>query len=265
MPRTLAGSIVSNERLSNLSGSLNLAHTIERRNRLFPRILFSEQGLVPAEEILYSPHGRDLPIAEEGRCKTPSDKIRFGFTGQIVPHKGADTLVEAFNRLPQDLPVELHMYGDPKKDPAAGDLVALAGDNPAVVWHGPYSHADAGCILQNIDVVVVPSNCIENDPGPIAEAYAAGTPVIGSDVCGVREHIRDGISGLLFERNNSADLARKISWIATEEGLLERLRSGVVAPKSMESNVEELIAIYGRLCRNQVAGHPHSTANRQTV
>ena len=108
-------------------------------------------------------------------------------------------------------------------------------------------HSEVGAVLGSVDVVVVPSNCVENSPGTLAEAFAAGTPVIGSDVCGVREHISHGVDGLLFRRGDADDLAGQMQRVAQEPGLLDKLRCGVRAPRELADQVDELVEIYQSL------------------
>jgi glycosyltransferase involved in cell wall biosynthesis len=249
--------------LKKVPNGLNFVEAIERRNNLLGEVLnqvdvidspsychmniFSSSGLIHKRNIIYNPHGFPLSIAGVGQTKTESDKIRFAFTGQIVPHKGLDILIRAFRRLPADLPVELHIFGDPQKDPRCSHYKELAGNDHRIYWHGPYRHDGLGKVLASVDVVVVPSNCVENSPLTIAEAFASGTPVIGSNTCGVVEHIQNGVDGLVFKRGDELDLADKLQRIATEPDLLKQLRSGVQMPRSLEDYVSQIIQIYQQL------------------
>ena len=249
--------------LSNISSSLNFIHTIERRNQVLPDILqgvdkitspsichiqlFNECGMVSKDKIDYSAHGRDLDQVGVPQSRASSDKIRFAYTGQIVPHKGVDTLIEAFKLIPTHLPAELQIFGNPDLDSRCRHYPELARDHANIIWKGAYDHGQVREILSNIDVVVVPSNCIENSPGTIAEAFATGVPVIGSDVCGVSEHIHDGIDGLLFQRRNQDDLAQKMIRILTEPELLDHLRAGISQPRRLTESVSEFIDIYNCL------------------
>ena len=63
--------------------------------------------------------------------------------------------------------------------------------------------------LASISFLIVPSR-IDNLPTVVMEAFSTGTPVIGSNVGGIPDMIVDGYNGLLFENENSDDLADKI-------------------------------------------------------
>ena len=57
---------------------------------------------------------------------------------------------------------------------------------------------------------VVPSECYENNPLSILEAFALGKPVIGARIGGIPELVKDGQTGYTFESGNVRDLQEKI-------------------------------------------------------
>ena len=65
-------------------------------------------------------------------------------------------------------------------------------------------------MLSQIDILVVPSRWHENNPRVIQEAFASKTPVIAANVGGIVEFMQHEFNGLLFERNDVADLARQL-------------------------------------------------------
>lgn len=245
-------------------GSLNFMHAVARRNAQFPKQLaqsdvifspshchvrvFAACGALPAQRIEHSLNGADTTAIAAAQEKTASSVIRFGYTGQIVSHKGVHTIVQAFQTLENSAPCELHIFGNLKSQPAYGEQVrALAQGNPHIHFGGAYDKSDLTAILSSIDVVIVASTCIENVPLTIPEAFAAGTPVIGSDVCGVEEMIQPGVNGLLFRRGDAQDLARQMLRVVEDPDLLPTLRSGIKPPRTIASHVDELEARYRAL------------------
>src|SRR5262249_22165933 len=113
-----------------------------------------------------------------------------------------------------------------------------------ILLRGGYRRADLADILADLDVVVVPSLWYENAPLVIAEAFAAGRPVVTSNLGGMSEAVRDGVNGLLFEPGSSAGLADALGRLATEPGLLARLRRGFEPVRTVAAEVESLLAIY---------------------
>ncbi|MDO8599244.1 MAG: glycosyltransferase, partial [bacterium] len=62
--------------------------------------------------------------------------------------------------------------------------------------------------IAEVDVLVVPSLCAENQPSAILEAFAAGVPVVASRVGGIPELVRDGETGFLTDPGSVEDLIR---------------------------------------------------------
>jgi glycosyltransferase involved in cell wall biosynthesis len=104
-----------------------------------------------------------------------------------------------------------------------------------------------GNVLSGMDVLVVPSRWYENGPGVIFEAFAAGIPVVATNLGGMSEFVRHERDGLLFGMEDPGDLARQLRRLVEEPGLLERLRAGIEPVKTVQENVDELEALYGGL------------------
>ena len=65
-------------------------------------------------------------------------------------------------------------------------------------------------VLQSARAVVVPSECNENAPLSLLEAYATGRPVIGANIAGIPELIREEETGVLFPTGNVDALAARL-------------------------------------------------------
>ncbi len=63
----------------------------------------------------------------------------------------------------------------------------------------------------------------------VLEANACGTPVIASNVPGLRDAVRDGETGLLYAFGDTGELARKIVLLAGDADLRRRLSAGALA------------------------------------
>ncbi len=81
----------------------------------------------------------------------------------------------------------------------------------------------------------------------IFEAFAAGIPVVATDLGGMSEFVRHEKDGLLFGLEDHRDLARQLRRLVEEPGLLGRLRAGIEPVKTVQENVDELEALYGGL------------------
>jgi glycosyltransferase involved in cell wall biosynthesis len=172
------------------------------------------------------------------------------FTGRLVPHKGVDVILQALRALPPD--VVLLVIG---AGPRLPDLVGLAkgiGVADRVRFCPRVSDDDLPRYLSLGDIFVFPSqNRLEGFGLAVAEAMAAGLPVIIADVPGVREVIEEGKEGLLVEPLIAADLVRKVRAILDDPSLGDRL--GAAGRRRAEERYApaivagQLIRLYERL------------------
>ena len=180
------------------------------------------------------PHSRPLP-----------PPLRVGFVGTLAPHKGCDILVRAVRSLPRESETTLEVYGNLERFRRfVKQLRSLAGDDERINFAGPFQRERVGEVLSGLDVLVVPSRWYENQPGVILEAFAAGMPVIAANLGGMSEFVKHEENGLLFEREDTADLARQLRRLGEEPGLLERLRAGIGPVKTVKEDVDELERLY---------------------
>ena len=267
MPLALRSTIICTAkrfpRSFSWNSSLNLISAVERRNKGLSRILaevgqliapsrfiadiIASTGIVEPERILYSPHGHDVAGASLGSEKSPSPVLRFGFTGNLLPIKGVHHLIQAFNRLGSDVRAALLIYGSSSNSEYMRYLRELAGSNPFIEFRGRFDNADIGKVLQNIDVVVVPSVCFENAPVTIAEAYAARTPVIATNHGGMAEAVQHRITGFLFRPNDIDDLSRQMRVCLEHPELLAEMRSRIPPVRTVDDEAEALERLYSRL------------------
>ena len=81
-----------------------------------------------------------------------------------------------------------------------------------VTMLGTLSAADVIREMRSATALVMPSIWYENFPRTLVEAYACATPVIASRIGALEGLVEDGVTGLLFEAGDAADLARKLGW-----------------------------------------------------
>jgi glycosyltransferase involved in cell wall biosynthesis len=176
-------------------------------------------------------------------------QTRFVVLGQLSHRKGTLLLLDAVRMLPKRLRklVRIEMHGSLQY--AEGDFQvqfkqAATGLEDTVRFCGPYRLADVGSIIRRNGWVVVPSIWWENSPLVIQEAFAAGRPVICSNIGGMAEKVADGVSGLHFRVSNAADLSARIEECATDPGLWKRLCANVPQPQTIDQTVDQLLALY---------------------
>jgi phosphatidylinositol alpha-mannosyltransferase len=132
----------------------------------------------------------------------PSDRLRIAFVGQAVERKGLPLLLRAFEALREHIPCELTVIG-----PTYDELAPLMMDDHGVRVLGKVDDARKHAELQDADVLCAPSLRGESFGMVLTEAFAAGTPVIASDIAGYRDVVRDGVDGVLVPRGDAQALA----------------------------------------------------------
>ena len=146
----------------------------------------------------------------------------MGFHGTIAEHKGLHVLVDAFRRLPESAGATLRICGGIGDFPdyTAAVLEAIDRD-PRINLAGRIPQEQMARELEQIDVLVVPSIWYENAPLVVYSAFAAGVPVVATDLGGMSEVVVDGQNGLLFAPADAAGLAAQLLRLAAEPGLLD--------------------------------------------
>lgn len=211
---------------------------------LFLREKYVAAG-VPKRKIVHLEHGTDLGRVRTGRRRDRAG-LRFGYIGSLAWQKGVHVLVEAFNGIADDS-AELWIYGDPSAFPDYARRLRELATNPRIRFLGRVDGEDVGAALSGLDALIVPSLWYENSPLVIQEAFAAGVPVIASDLGALAEKVRHGLDGLLFPPGDASSLREVLRRVIEEPAILERLRANIRSVKSMEEHGREVEAIYERL------------------
>ena len=149
--------------------------------------------------------------------------LYFGRTD--VHTKGLDTLVTAFASVAADHPdlrLRLAGRGRRKETERLARLVAASAAADRIDLLGPVDEKRKGELLSNALFVCAPSRyegwCIA-----AVEASAAGKAVLGSEIDGLRDAVRDGDTGILVASENPGQLAAGMRRLLADGDLRERL------------------------------------------
>jgi len=233
------------DRQTKLKSQLHQVDVILAHAKLAQELVL-QQGVQP-EKVVLSPYGLDTSSWHQPLpFKKISGKFRIGYLGNLIPIKGAQVLVKAFRQLDtNNMQLELRIYGDPEKQPAFGrQLRWLAGADDRIRFLGAYNNQHIPEILQEIDVLVVPS--LWNETGPLVtlEGFACLTPVVTSNIPNMVNQVTDGVDGLVFSVGNVESLAKVLQRLIDEPGLLAHLTYGIRPVKSHDKQMEEWMQAY---------------------
>jgi len=148
----------------------------------------------------------DLFLDAYIKHKKPHEKI-IVYAGELSFHKGVHILLDAFQQVVRQQPnAKLHLIGNHKDDEYMEVLKRKAFVTGQVSFSPHMPQEQLAKHMAQADVVAVPS--IREGFGRVAlEAMACGTPVVASDVGGLREVVVRGETGLLFPVGNRKALA----------------------------------------------------------
>ncbi len=147
--------------------------------------------------------------------------LRLLFVGQAVERKGLPVLLAAFDALRAHVPVELTLVG---VDHAG--IAPLLDDLTGVRALGKVDDAAKSRELRRADVLVAPSLRGESFGMVLTEAFAAGTPVVASDIAGYRDVVAHGRDGLLVAPGDPVALGGALRDLAVEPARRAALAAG---------------------------------------
>jgi glycosyltransferase involved in cell wall biosynthesis len=187
-----------------------------------------------------------VPLVRRGARSASSARLRIGYVGTLVWHKGVHVLVDAVRRLPESS-YELKIFGDPDVFPRyVADLRRRARGLP-VHFMGKFDQRDVSDVYRQFDVLVVPSLWLENSPLVIHEAFMAGVPVVGARIGGIADLIDDGRTGLLYDPARAGALEAALRGLVDAPRQMDDLSVGVQAHarvRSMADDADAWHALY---------------------
>lgn len=152
----------------------------------------------------------------------------IGFIGTFFRFEGLEFLVQAAPSVLAKCPDTVFMLvGGGEREAALKQMVKEMNLESKVIFTGRVPHHDVLRYYSVMDALVYPriSKRITELVTPLKplEAMALKKLVIGSSVGGIRELVKDGFNGMIFQKENAADLADKIVYAIENAGRLAAL------------------------------------------
>lgn len=248
--------------LAAMEASFIRAHKSNRRiDRVIAPSRFMRSKLIeggwPEGKVIFLQNFADDAIldraANAGVDATNRENPYLLFFGRLSAEKGVDTLLRAFDAalpsLPQDM--RLVVVGD---GPDAGEFKSLAsslGCASRIEFAGYQTGGALQSYVERASLAISSSRWRENMPYSIVEAFAAGTPVIGTNIGGIPELVNEGKTGFICEPGDVPSMANAISRGTSaflEQSAYSRLqfncRSYVMENCSREKFMNDLVNLY---------------------
>jgi glycosyltransferase involved in cell wall biosynthesis len=199
-----------------LAASHSIAELTSSRLEIEPEQIDVVAGAVDSDT--FAP----APATSDG----DGDAARLLFVGNVVPNKGAASVLEAFTRLAGEHPgLSLTIVGSADAE-ALDELqasAARAGVADRVAVLGFVEHGELPSLYRSADVFAAPSR-YEGGLGLVyLEAMACGLPVVAMAAGGAREAVADGETGLLLERGDVDETTVAIDVLLRDPALRSRM------------------------------------------
>ncbi len=175
-------------------------------------------------------------IDEDG-LKQPAEKQDYVlYFGRFSQEKGVDTLIDVCKELPQ---IKFIFAG-------TGPLEEKLNGIENITNVGFKTGDDLKKLISEAKFTIYPSQWYENCPFSVMESQMYGTPVIGADIGGIPELIRDKETGELFESSNAPQLKEKIQRLYNDHSALEMYSVNCLKSQfdTVKEYTEKLIDIY---------------------
>lgn len=235
-----AGLVLDIARRPDILGSAYSNYRAAITPTKFLRDAYAANGFtLPMHDIHF---GVDVPRSRKP-LKNRDQPIRFGFIGQIAPHKGVDILIDAFCQLPKGK-AELHIYGPEDQDLVYMRSLREKARDYQVSFHGTFPKEQIVRVFADVDLLVIPSRWYENSPLVLLNSLASHTPVIVSNVAGMTEFIEEGRNGFTFERGSAFKLAAVMRSLVDEPDLVPSMSEQTDYLVTTRTMTEAVLSVY---------------------
>ena len=204
--------------LAAMEASFNRAHRSDARiDRVIAPSRFMRSKLIeggwPQEKVVALQNFADDAIlaraSGSGDDVTDRERPYLLFFGRLSAEKGVDTLLRAFDLAAPSFPqgMRLIVVGDGPDAVEFKNLAASLDSASRIEFVGYQSGNALQEYVEKASFAIASSRCRENMPYSIVEAYAAGTPVVGTRIGGIPELVTEGVTGYVCEPGDASSMA----------------------------------------------------------
>lgn len=149
---------------------------------------------------------------------------RVLFLSRIKRWKGLHTSIVALSYLPEDVHLEVvGAVDDPEYLAEVGELVRATKVSHRVRVKDQIPHTEVPDTIRGAHALVFGSEKPEPFSRLVLEAFACGTPVVGTTIGGTGEVLVEGETGLTYQPGNARELADQLTRVLRDAALRDRL------------------------------------------
>ncbi len=204
------------------------------------KIRVSDNGFVPMQH---------------SSAKKKGERLRIGYVGTLVWHKGVHVLMDAVRELP-GAAYELTIFGSLETHPEYSAQLRSQAAGLPVRFRGRFERAQVTEVYAQLDVLVVPSLWLENSPLVIHEAFMAGVPVVGARIGGIAELVNHGLNGLLYDPASPADLTAALRQLIDHPERLREFARQIPEVKTIARDALDWEAAYADVLQRRAMSGP---------
>ena len=163
-----------------------------------------DRGLVSPENVVVSPSGGiNTDVFNYNESKQSKDYIHLGFVGRLEEDKGILEFVEACKILNRDYKLKATIIG---YGPLASLINEKISDLSYFTIINGVKQDELPSYYRGFDLFCFPSMRKAESLGLVGiEAMACGTPVLGSDIGGIKSYVKHGGNGYLLQLDHLVD------------------------------------------------------------
>lgn len=179
-------------------------------------------------------------------CPAEQRADRIVYVGRLEKLKGVHLLLEAWKLLGRDAP-ELLLCGTGPLDRWCADFVRE--NNLNVTVKGFVPNEEVRRLIGTSRALILPTQCYETFPVTIAEAYAAGTPVITGNMGNAGNLVDEGVTGIHYAYDQPRAMADAVKAFFEQSTVLwcKNAREKFDRLYDPEKNYTRMTEIYNRV------------------
>jgi glycosyltransferase involved in cell wall biosynthesis len=143
------------------------------------------------------------------------------FVGRVERVKGIEDALQAFAIIHREIPSVRLLVAGRGSDTyvtAMRTYSRILGISNHVEWLGQRTAVELAGLYAQCSLLLHPTH-IDNSPNSVAEAMAAGLPVVASNVGGIPSMVDDGVNGKLVKSGDPQALAKVVLTLLRDDGL----------------------------------------------
>lgn len=171
------------------------------------------------------------------------------YFGRLAKEKGILYLLKAISKARKEIEnIKLYIAGTGPEEEKIKEIISRNKLEQNVKLLGFLNHDKVKEYISKSSIVVVPSIWYENCPYSVLETQAIGKPIIGSNLGGIPELVKDNENGMIYKHNDTDELANKILELYKNDELKKKFSKNAKEYAKNEYNKEnyykEIMNIY---------------------